>query len=128
MRQRFCRSCRGWHDVDQPWPMQCADHWGGPKARSDAFPVPYFICDTMDELQSMADGKHYSSKSAMRASYKAENNPHGVDFIEVGNQNTATFTPPKRDRKGEREAIERAINDVEYGNAPPILTTDQFPI
>ena len=87
-----------------------------------SLPAPHFICDTMDELQSMADGKFYNSKSAMRASYKAENNPHGVDFIEVGNEDTATFTPPKRDRKGDREAIERAINDVQNGNVPPILT------
>lgn len=124
-RQRLCRLCMTWHDTDN-WPPKCVSIRSS--GRSDALPVPYFICDTMDELQSMADGKFYNSKSAMRASYKAENNPHGVDFIEVGNEDTATFTPPKRDRKGDREAIERAINDVEYGNVPPVLTTDEFPI
>ena len=125
MRQRLCRICMVWHDTEK-WPPKCVSVRR--PARSDALPVPYFICDTMDELQSMADGKTYTSKSAMRASYKAENNPHGVDFHEVGNENTATFNPPKRDRAGDRDAIERAINDVAYGNVPPVLTTDEFPI
>lgn len=119
MRQRLCRICRVWHDVEN-WPPKCVSIRSS--TRSDTIPVPYFICDTQDLLQSMADGKLYDSKSAMRASYKAENNPHGVDFIETGNMDTATFNPPKRDRAADREAIERALNDVQNGNVPPILT------
>lgn len=118
MRLRLCRICMVHHEVEN-WPPKCVSIRSS--ARS-SLPAPYFICDTQDPLQSMADGKLYDSKSAMRASYKAENNPHGVDFIEVGNMDTATFNPPKRDRAGDREAIERAINDVQNGNVPPLLT------
>lgn len=70
----------------------------------------------------MADGKFYHDAASLRATYKASNNPHGVDFVEVGNEDITRFTPPKRDRRANRDAIERAISDVENGNAPPVMT------
>lgn len=70
----------------------------------------------------MADGKFYDDPTSLRATYKAANNPHGVDFLEVGNEDMTKFTPPKRDRAANRDAIDRAISDVESGNAPPIMT------
>lgn len=90
-------------------------------ARSD-LPTPHFVCDTMDETQSMADGKLYTSKAALRASYRAENNPAGVDYIELGNEPMQPFKAPEKDRKGQRDAIERAICEVEAGNVPPVMT------
>lgn len=95
------------------------------KTRSD-LPSPMFISDTQDEMQSMADGKFYTSKAAMRATYKADGNPHGVEFTELGHEDNTGFIPPKRDRKADREAIERAICQVDAGNVPPVLTTDNF--
>lgn len=63
------------------------------KARSD-LSTPYFISDTLDDaLYSGADGKQYTSKSALRSSYKAANNPRGIEFTEVGND--INFAPPK---------------------------------
>lgn len=65
----------------------------GESKRSD-LATPYFITDTLsDALYSGADGKQYTSKSALRESYKAANNPRGIDFIEVGND--TSFNPPK---------------------------------
>lgn len=125
MRQRLCRQCGNWHDVEA-WPAECYKR--ASESRS-AFPVPHFVCDTQDALQSQADGKWYTSKSAMRASYKADNNPHGVNFTEVGNEDLTRFTPPpKLDRKANRDAIERAICAVESGSIPPVHTTDSLPL
>lgn len=73
----------------------------------------------------MADGKYYDDPAALRATYKASGNPQGVDYIEVGNEDITTFTPPKPDRRANREAIERAIADVDAGRAPPVL--DKLP-
>lgn len=84
-------------------------------ARSD-LPSPHFICDTMDETKSMLDGKLYSSKSELRKTYKT------AGMIELGNEPMADFKCPERDRKGDRDAIERAIELVESGNAPPVMT------
>ena len=79
-------------------------------------PSPHFICDTMPETQSMLDGKYYSSKSELRATYKA------AGMIELGNEPMQPFKAPEKDRQGQRDAIERAICEVEAGNVPPMLT------
>lgn len=82
---------------------------------------PHIVRPFSDPVQSMADGKFYDDPAALRATYKASGNPQGIDYVEIGNEDVTTFTPPKRDRKADREAIERAICDVEAGNVPPIL-------
>lgn len=55
------------------------------RARSD-LPRPMIISDHIDPVQSMADGRTYSSKSALRATYKASGNPDGVNYVELGNE------------------------------------------
>ena len=122
MRERYCRSCGKWHNIEQ-WPRECYEVRS--EARS-ALPVPMLIRDFHEPVQSMADGKYYNSKSSLRNSYKAENNPSGTNFIEVGNEDISKFTPPpKLDRKANREAVERAICAVESGNAAPVM--DKLP-
>lgn len=93
-----------------------------PSGPQSDFPTPRLVRAFSAPVQSMADGKFYDDPASLRASFKAENNPHGVDFIEVGNEDLTKFTPPKKDRKANREAIERAISDVENGRAPDVLT------
>lgn len=83
---------------------------------------PSIIGTFKEPVQSMADGKFYTDAASLRRTYKAANNPHGKDFIEVGNEDVTRFEAPKKDRKANRAAIERAINDVANGNAPPVLT------
>ena len=80
---------------------------------TSALSSPYFVTDTLDSpLYSGADGKQYTSKAALRSSYKAANNPRGIDFIEVGND--TSFNPPKEIRTSDagidaslKKAIER---------------------
>jgi hypothetical protein len=57
-------------------------------ARSD-LPFPRIISDVMEPVQSQLDGKFYDSKSALRATYRANN------CIEVGND-------PQRFKRRER--------------------------
>jgi hypothetical protein len=82
----------------------------GPAKRSDlAFPM--VISDTMDPVESQVDGKVYDSKSAIRASYRAN------DVTEVGND-PARFrrkVKPKIDRKQIKATIDRAKVRVERG-------------
>lgn len=42
----------------------------------------------------MADGRTYSSKSALRATYKPNGNPQGESYVEVGNE--PIREPPKQ--------------------------------
>lgn len=81
------------------------------QAKRSDLPFPMVVSDAMTAVQSMADGKMYDSKSAIRASYRA----HGV--IEVGND-PARHRPrvkPKIDRKEIKAVVERAAARVERG-------------
>lgn len=114
MRERYCKICDGWHDMDAPWPHNCR-----PEApqRSD-LPMPMISFDTMEGgVQSQVDGKIYTSKSALRRSYKA------AGVVEVGNdpQRHRKFTKPPIDRKAIKTAVEKATARVSRGDVSPHL-------
>lgn len=106
MRERFCRVCGGWHELDA-WPHNCMPERS--QAASD-LPVPGVISDTMEPVQSMVDGRFYTSKSALRATYLPSGNKEGKRYVEVGND-PARFKPrekQKPDRKAIRNTVEKA--------------------
>lgn len=61
-------------------------------------------------VQSMADGKWYTSRSALRATYRASGNPQGIQYTEVGNDPARLKQPERRmpDKAGIVEAIRKA--------------------
>lgn len=122
MRQRFCRVCKGWHKLDQ-WPEAC---WVKKETQRADFGFPMInTSDSTEPLTSMADGKVYTSKRAMRESYKAQNNPRGEDFIEVGDA-PEYITPPLRKPQAPKkedflvavEKAEAAISRGEFQDIP----------
>lgn len=69
---------------------------------------PMVISDSLgDGVQSMADGKVYTSKARLRAEYRA----HGVE--EVGNDSSLSkrrmFDPSDDGGKGRRDAIDKGF-------------------
>jgi hypothetical protein len=99
MRQRYCKYCSGWHDIEA-WPDNCCP----PRefTRSD-YPAPMVIADTMAPVQSQLDGKYYDSKAALRSTYKQ------AGVIEVGND-PQRFKPRAREKaKPDRQAIKNAV-------------------
>lgn len=69
--------------------------------------------DETEPLQSAADGKWYTSKAAMRESYKASNNPRGIAFEEVGDDKRyLSGAAPERDL-GTKEDIAVAVDKAE---------------
>jgi hypothetical protein len=87
------------------------------------FPTPMMIRDFDEPVQSMADGKWYGSKAALARSHRAAHNPHGQDFIELGNEQMP-FVEHKPDVKAERQTIRKAIHDVENGWRPDVVALD----
>lgn len=87
----------------------------------DANPPPLPRINTNDEqpaLMSMADGKMYTSKAAMRESYKPGGNPQGATFVEIGDDQSykkQAQTNRKPDEKLIHEATERAFADLNAG-------------
>lgn len=61
MAERFCKVCRGWHDLDRPWPDNCRPERN--MARSD-FATPRLIRDGLEDVWNPVNGKVYDSKSA----------------------------------------------------------------
>lgn len=86
-------------------------------ARS-GFPCPMVIRDSMDDIQSMADGRIYDSKSALRRSYTADGNPQGRDYQEIGGTEIEPAGRASVDKKAVRDALDRAMHDVETGQIP----------
>lgn len=86
-------------------------------ARAD-FPCPMVIRDNIDGLQSMADGRVYDSKSALRRSYTADGNPQGRDYQEIGGTEIEPAGRASVDKKALRDAVDKAMHDVETGQIP----------
>ncbi len=86
-------------------------------ARS-GFPCPMVIRDSMDDIQSMADGRIYDSKSALRRSYTADGNPQGRDYQEIGGTEIEPAGRASVDKKAVRDAVDKAMHDVETGQIP----------
>lgn len=84
-----------------------------PSARSD-LACPYFHSDTLDQpLQSGADGNFYTSRAALRATYRADGNPRGIEFTEVGNDMAPVRQGPvETSDKGIDESIQKAISQL----------------
>lgn len=105
MVQRFCRVCRGWHDLDQPWPGNCLPERN--LARSD-LPTPRLIRDGMDATWNPADNKMYDSKSAFEKAVKAKG------LVIAGNDSSITQAHEKpRDVKpppGLKDALKAAYD------------------
>lgn len=90
--------------------------------RSD-LPCPSLIRDFDQPIQSMADGKWYTSKRALSRSARAAHNPHGIDFIELGNEEMP-WVEHKVSEKEIRDDIRAAQADLDNGWRPEVVALD----
>lgn len=92
------------------------------RARSD-LPCPMLMIDSMEPTRSMADGQVYTSKSALRATYRASGNPQGKEYIEVGNEQKpreAKNGNVRRDPAKVKDTIAQAIAKVDRGEGAQV--------
>lgn len=68
--------------------------------------------DDQEPLVSMADGKTYTSKAAMRESYKASNNPRGEHFVEIGDD-AGYLNPQHKPLEADKSQIADAVIKAE---------------
>lgn len=87
-----------------------------PIASSD-FPCPMIRRDAIEPCVGM-DGKTHESLSSLRKSYRADGNPQGQNYIEIGNEKRPEHKPKEFDRKQRRDDLHAAIADVKYGRVP----------
>lgn len=94
--------------------------------RNYSLAIPMMIRSFSDPVQSMADGKWYGTPSDLRKSYKAENNPAGVDYIELGNEEFTPDDAPVQTREQLKGEIRQAINMVDQGWDPQSVHIDDL--
>lgn len=80
-------------------------HARQPARKRSHLACPNIVTDAI-EVKSMVDGQVYTSKRALRQSYKAKG------YVEVGNEEPVLAPPPKPDRKAIRNSIGKAFNRV----------------
>lgn len=86
--------------------------------RRSSLPIPYFRQDSIDPVRGM-DGRMHDTLSGYRRTLRADGNPQGESYTEIGNEETKAYVAPEFDRKSRRNDIKRAIADVKNGNVPP---------
>ncbi len=112
MRDSFrrCRVCGDYHWLSA---------WRNNHVEADEprcpLTAPMVISDTIEPVRSMADGNYYSSKAALRSTYKPSGNPDGISYIEVGNDQPKTPVKPKTDEKAIQASLEKALARYERG-------------
>ena len=83
------------------------------------------IRDEFDEpVRSCANGEMCTSKKALSATHRASGNPHGQDFIELGNEEMP-WVEHKADPGELRQGLREAMHDVVTGNLPPEIAAIQ---
>lgn len=102
MRQRMCKVCGNWHDLDEPWPVKCIRH-----VSRDA--APHVISDNMDPLKHHATGEIMTSKRAFARTTRA------MGCVELGNEPIQARKPIPLDKRQRREDIKRTIYQLRNG-------------
>ncbi len=119
---RFCAG-EAWFVFDDGRSCLRKVNRGPEPARSD-FPAPMIRRDGIDPCRGM-DGRMHESLSALRKTYRAEGNPQGENYIEIGDHELPRVEA-KFDRAVRRDDIKAAIADVKAGKpiAPPVVLED----
>ena len=87
-----------------------AEEYCRPTPNRSTLAAPHLLRDEMPPVQSMASGRMYDSKSAIRAEYKQ------LGLREIGNDVPTAPPPPKRPRREDiRAAVGRAFSKAGLG-------------
>jgi len=90
--------------------------------RSD-LPCPMVISDGIEPTESMADGQVYTSKTALRRTYRADGNPQGREYVEVGNDQRPHEQKRGnvvRDKRKSSEIIQKAMATADRGEGTQV--------
>ncbi|MGM5020191.1 hypothetical protein [Tardiphaga sp. 367_B4_N1_1] len=85
--------------------------------------APMIIGGFAEPVQSAADGKFYSTKAALSRSHRASGNPHGIDFIELGNEEMPWVEHTTSEAEL-RDDVRSAVQDVKEGKLPEVLNLE----
>ena len=116
MRERWCRSCRGWHR-DEQWPRECYEAlYARPEP---SLPLPFIRRDHMDGIRHPGNGVTYESRSDYDQQTREYLAAH-PNFVELGTEKaTSTGFSDSDDIKSD---VITAMKMVEQGYKPTTET------
>jgi len=85
--------------------------------------APMVIGSFAEPVQSAADGKWYSTKAGLARSHRASGNPHGIDFIELGND-SMPWVEHQSSEAELRDDVRHAVADVAAGKLPEVVSLE----
>jgi hypothetical protein len=91
------------------------------ESRRSDLAAPMVLGAFAEPVQSAANGKWYTSKTELARSHKASGNPHGVDFIELGND-SMPWVEHTTSEAELREDVRSAVADVKAGKLPEVVS------
>lgn len=94
-----------------------------PRVNRSDLAMPSVIGSFDEPVQSAADGKYYSTKAGLSRSHRASGNPHGIDFIELGNEEMP-WVEHRTSEAEIRDDVRSAVADVKAGNLPEVLSLE----
>lgn len=109
----------GYDRIDWSKPLPVRPRRQVERSRS-ALPCPMVIRSFAEPVQSMADGKWYDNPRDLARSHRASGNPHGIDFIELGNE-SMPWVEHQTDEAKLRDDVRAAMHDVREGRLPEVL-------
>lgn len=92
-----------------------------PRGDRSSLAAPHIVRPFAEPVQSMANGKWYDNPADLAKSHRASGNPHGIDFVELGNDPLPAPPPsPPVDMREVKEDIRAAKADLDAGWRPEI--------
>ncbi len=90
------------------------------RPQRSAFPTPMLRRDSIEPVQSMADGKTYDSLSALRRTYRADGNPQGIEYQEIGNEKRSDPVMPRVTKEECAVLLDKAEAAIARGEVPDV--------
>lgn len=88
------------------------------RAGRSSFPCPQLRRDSIAPIQSMADGNYYDSLSDLRRTYRADGNPQGIEYREVGDEVRTDPVPPRVTKEECAVLLDKAEAAIARGEVP----------
>lgn len=111
----------GWHVFDNGRSLHRSLERAPPPARSS---TPAIRRDSIAPCLGM-DGQTHDSLSSYRRTLRADGNPQGENYIELGNESLSPVIYDF-DKAERRDHIRAALQDVKNGNVPPLTVLEDF--
>lgn len=91
-----------------------------PRPQRSSFPCPQLRRDSIAPVQSMADGRTYDSLSDLRRTYRADGNPQGIEYREVGDEPRTDPVMPRVTKEECAVLLDKAEAAIARGEVPDV--------